>query len=935
MRLRRTLLLLILLASLLGAQSPAKRQVLVLSSDHKGSPWTDVIVKGIESVLQGEPTVYTEVEYMDTKRTVDPYYMEKLYELYQYKFMKRNFDLLISTDNESLDFLIQYRNILFPGAPIVFCGVSNFDASVVKEMGFLSGILENFSLQENLEMALKLHPKAEYVAVVTDLSATGLANKERIEGIIGKISRKMEFLFFENSDIENVQKLIAEKGSRGILLLLSPLRDRFGNYVPVREVSSLGLPLYSLWDIFLGEGIIGGKLLSPYYQGVMAAEMGFQVLNGEKISEVPPIVQSADRYTFDYEELKRFHVDIRSLPQPNTLINTPFSFYEEYRSLVWTVLAAIGGLTVVIFVLLVNILQKRRTQKALQYRLKLEALISKVSTRFLEVGEEGLEEALRFTLQEIGLFWQIRWTGIHFFHSPPTLPREICWKAGEGEAVLFPFPLPWLFEKMQEGKLLSLTREDLPAEANREKRWMERENLLSFRAVPLVYGSTVQGFLILLAADGERGWGGDEDRHPLSMMAETLVSAYERTRAERERTEERRSLETLMSNLPGMVYRCKNDDVWSLEFLSEGCSELTGYSPAELVGKPGLSNWDLAFEEDRPEMEREIRDALQEGRPFRMAYRIRRKDGEERWVWEQGREMTDRRGGVTAVEGFATDITDKKRSEELAQLQEQKLMQTDKMASLGILVSGIAHEINNPNNFIQLNAKIFARVWEDLRSILDEYCEREGDFLLAGNPYSTSQERVTELIEGVAQGSERIKKIVNSLKDYSRKDSGKLNQSVNLNEVAESAVTIVFNLVKKSTRHFSVHLQDGLPPVMGNFQQLEQVVINLITNSCQALSSPDEEVELSTFYEEGRVKLRVWDQGSGITGESMKHIFDPFYTTKRETGGTGLGLSISYNILKNHGGELIFDSEPGRGTSAIISLPPFRLEKKDPEEENQ
>ena len=355
-------------------------------------------------------------------------------------------------------------------------------------MGFLSGS-ENFSLRRTGD-GLKLHP-GQYVAV-SDLSATGLANK----GADRRDHREdlpKRVLFFENSDIENVQKLIAEKGSRGILLLLSPLRDRFGNYVPVREVSSLGLPLYSLWDIFLGEGIIGGKLLSPYYQGVMAAEMGFQVLNGEKISEVPPIVQSADRYTFDYEELKRFHVDIRSLPQPNTLINTPFSFYEEYRSLVWTVLAAIGGLTVVIFVLLVNILQKRRTQKALQYRLKLEALISKVSTRFLEVGEEGLEEALRFTLQEIGLFWQIRWTGIHFFHSPPTLPREICWKAGEGEAVLFPFPLPWLFEKMQEGKLLSLTRGDLPAEADRENGgW--KENLLSFRAVPLVYGSTVQGF---------------------------------------------------------------------------------------------------------------------------------------------------------------------------------------------------------------------------------------------------------------------------------------------------------------------------------------------------------------------------------------------------------------------------------------------------------
>jgi len=273
------------------------------------------------------------------------------------------------------------------------------------------------------------------------------------------------------------------------------------------------------------------------------------------------------------------------------------------------------------------------------------------------------------------------------------------------------------------------------------------------------------------------------------------------------------------------------------------------------------------------------------------------------------------------LEKLNKEIVDREQAEEIARQQQKKLFQSEKMASVGILVSGVAHEINNPNNFILLNSENLSEVWNDFVPILDKYYENHGDFVIAGLNYSEIRDEVSMIINGIKEGSERIKKIVQTLKDFARKDPGNLDQIVNLSTVIEDSITILTGLIKKSTNNFSTKIPKDLPSIRGNIQQIEQVIINLISNACHSLEDRNKEIKLSVEKVNNSIQINILDEGVGIPSENLKYIMDPFFTTKRDTGGTGLGLSISYNIIKDHGGELIFDSIVGKGTTFSIRLP--------------
>ena len=150
-----------------------------------------------------------------------------------------------------------------------------------------------------------------------------------------------------------------------------------------------------------------------------------------------------------------------------------------------------------------------------------------------------------------------------------------------------------------------------------------------------------------------------------------------------------------------------------------------------------------------------------------------------------------------------------------------------------------------------------------------------------------------------------------------------MNQSVDVNNVLTSAISLLSNMITKSTSHFSVHYGEKLPTLKGNFHRLEQVIINLIQNACQALPDIRRGLSLSTSYNEktSSIMIIVQDEGVGISPEVLPQITDPFFTTKSDSGGIGLGLSISSRIVKEFGGILTFTSEPGKGTTAEIILP--------------
>jgi signal transduction histidine kinase len=269
-----------------------------------------------------------------------------------------------------------------------------------------------------------------------------------------------------------------------------------------------------------------------------------------------------------------------------------------------------------------------------------------------------------------------------------------------------------------------------------------------------------------------------------------------------------------------------------------------------------------------------------------------------------------------------------RRTSEMA-LQQQQLIQADKMASLGILVSGVAHEINNPNSLALLNMPIVIEAYDDSKEILEAYYHEHGDFTLGGLDYSLMREEVPHMLEEMLTGAESIKRIVEDLKDFSRQEDSTFQDYVDLNKVTQAAVRLVDNSIRKATRRFSITYAVSVPPVLGNAQRIEQVLINLILNACQALDSPDKGIFLTTCYEPelSQVSVSVRDQGGGIAPEHLQHLTDPFFTTKRETGGTGLGLSVSATIVQQHGGSLDFKSTPGVGTTVTLTLPITDTEK--------
>jgi polar amino acid transport system substrate-binding protein len=146
---------------------------------------------------------------------------------------------------------------------------------------------------------------------------------------------------------------------------------------------------------------------------------------------------------------------------------------------------------------------------------------------------------------------------------------------------------------------------------------------------------------------------------------------------------------------------------------------------------------------------------------------------------------------------------------------------------------------------------------------------------------------------------------------------------VDLNETARTALRLMTTLIEKSTEHLGVTCDDSIPLIRGSAQRIEQVIVNLLMNACQALPGPDRAISLATFVDPGEsvVVLEVRDEGTGISPEHLAHLTDPFFTTKRESGGTGLGLSVSAGIVKEHGGSLTFSSLPGAGTTARLTLP--------------
>jgi len=366
-------------AAVTAKLSQVRANILILNSYHYGYPWSDNIVTGVRDGFKDSPGVELQVEYMDFKRYELAHLAPLLVNLYAQKFSGKHFDLVIVSDNNAFSFIRQYGEQLFPGLPVIFCGVNDFEPEMIKGYN-MTGIVENFDVADTLELALNLHPEKKRLVVIGDTSNTGIAIMNQVKAAAPQFRHRLEFEYWTKYSLDEIMNGAAEAGEDTMFFFIPFYTQIEGRFYSAQQLLSLvsqstDAPLYSSWEFLLGHGIVGGKLISGVEHGRRAAKMALRILTGEPASSIPVATASETYYRFDYDVLSAHDIRLDQLPEGSTLINQPKAFYELNKQIFWTIMVSFALLLATTILLYRNVVQRRAVEQRIQDQLSFQEIL--------------------------------------------------------------------------------------------------------------------------------------------------------------------------------------------------------------------------------------------------------------------------------------------------------------------------------------------------------------------------------------------------------------------------------------------------------------------------------------------------------------------------------------------------------------------------------
>ena len=364
-------------------QANELKEVLLIHSYHKGYIWTDDISKTIEKNFSSDKNIELTTVYMDTKRIDDPSYLANLAKLYKQQFTNRTFDLIIISDNNAFDFMELYYDSLFKNVPVLFCGINNYDKNMLDRLTFknISGVAEEVDIEKNFELISRLHPNLKNLLIINDTSTTGYAVKKDLAKIIEKYKSKFNIEYTDNLDISDLKTKVSklEKSNSAILFVLL-FKDTTGQYFTykqsfeeVKKVSQV--PIYGFWDFYLNSGMVGGLLTSAVAQAETVSKMALEILHGKNIKDIPILEKSPNLYIFNYNELKRFNLDVYKYVENPIIINEPTSIYKEHTKFFIITIIIIALLSIIVVILKANIQRREKLELELSNRIEFDKVL--------------------------------------------------------------------------------------------------------------------------------------------------------------------------------------------------------------------------------------------------------------------------------------------------------------------------------------------------------------------------------------------------------------------------------------------------------------------------------------------------------------------------------------------------------------------------------
>lgn len=390
-------------------ESRKKINLLYLNSYENGYGWSDTILEGIKSVIAGSGRdIHLDIEYMDTKIRYDQKVKMHLFGLYAHKYRNVEFDVIIVSDNNGFDFLLQFQGELFPSVPVIFCGVNDFSPHSIRGYHSITGVVESFDIKINLELARKFHPDRKKFVIVGDNGTTGKAIRSQILKTFDKMTDRppFEIMYLVIGNQESAAKAIqnevlnafekmtvrpsfeirigstleqlthdAESVAKDAFFYFIPfyMDHQRGRYTANDIVQTLWevtqAPIYSNWKFLVGSGVVGGKMIDGFEHGKAAAQMAMRVLDGESAVNIPIVKPNDEAYLFDNTILEKLKISRDDLPDNSQLINQTSYFIEIHRQVFWVLVGGAVLVTITLIFLTVNISQRKLAQSKLKDQL--------------------------------------------------------------------------------------------------------------------------------------------------------------------------------------------------------------------------------------------------------------------------------------------------------------------------------------------------------------------------------------------------------------------------------------------------------------------------------------------------------------------------------------------------------------------------------------